>query len=428
MSVISLGFPIKSAPLGEEFELAATQLRDHLRRLSLTVPFYKDAGTELGMYPIVNKQIIRSSLAQFLAEGSGFDRGAMLSLLRAHHLSEAAEIPILGAVILEQTSGSSGLPFRFPRTRSERLALLHGIWQMRKAIDPQIESDRLFAAIHRPENQARPNSMEELLAHLRHREVRWLHAGPRFWQTLAGFLCRYPAERPFDLIYLENAGGVVSADVVAFFRERGFCWVDQYGCREVWAIGYRVDAKPFMPCTQNVIVELLDSQGKPITALSTPGRVVVTSIHQQLFPFVRYDTGDIAELAIDSEGQVGFVLVSGHSCEWIRGLNGVSGTLIFKGVMDRVYRKFGYPDIQGLQIRQLERLLYSVAVTRSPHAPALVAAIAQDFNALRLFREPAKFLVEELPVAETQLYDESKPFLFTNKYARVEDLHPPQRS
>ena len=46
--------------------------------------------------------------------------------------------------------------------------------------------------------------------------------------------------------------------------------------------------------TANVILEILDPQGQPCP-VGTPGRVLVTALHSQAMPLIRYEIGDIAE-------------------------------------------------------------------------------------------------------------------------------------
>lgn len=70
--------------------------------------------------------------------------------------------------------------------------------------------------------------------------------------------------------------------------------INRYGCEEVSLIacecrqgeGLHVNA-------ESVFVELLDDQGKPCPP-GTPGRVVVTDLHNRAMPIIRYEVGDMA--------------------------------------------------------------------------------------------------------------------------------------
>lgn len=50
--------------------------------------------------------------------------------------------------------------------------------------------------------------------------------------------------------------------------------------------------------TQNAILELIDDNGRNV--LNKEGRVIGTSLYNFAFPFLRYDTGDIAEITSDT--------------------------------------------------------------------------------------------------------------------------------
>jgi phenylacetate-CoA ligase len=79
-----------------------------------------------------------------------------------------------------------------------------------------------------------------------------------------------------------------------------------YGCREVMLIASECPAHDGLHVNQDhLVVELLDEQG--INTIGSPGRVVLTDLHNYAMPLVRYENGDMASAAA-------------HECSCGRGL------------------------------------------------------------------------------------------------------------
>jgi phenylacetate-CoA ligase len=71
--------------------------------------------------------------------------------------------------------------------------------------------------------------------------------------------------------------------------------VDVYASREVGQIAFQCpDDANFHICSELVLCELLDEQGREVNA-GEFGRVVVTSLYNYAMPFIRYDLGDVAK-------------------------------------------------------------------------------------------------------------------------------------
>ncbi len=69
---------------------------------------------------------------------------------------------------------------------------------------------------------------------------------------------------------------------------------DRYGCREVGVIAHECPAHTGLHTFPALnLVELLGPDGHPAPP-GTPGRIVVTNLHNYAMPFIRYEIGDIA--------------------------------------------------------------------------------------------------------------------------------------
>jgi len=68
-----------------------------------------------------------------------------------------------------------------------------------------------------------------------------------------------------------------------------------YGGRDAGFIAHECPAGGMHVSSEDIIVELIGNDGRPVTA-GSPGEIVVTHLGTRDFPFVRYRTGDIAVL------------------------------------------------------------------------------------------------------------------------------------
>lgn len=83
------------------------------------------------------------------------------------------------------------------------------------------------------------------------------------------------------------------------FEQRYNCPVyDQYGHREQCVFATSCSkSNLYHIFPQYGIVELINEKGKTITSPGQIGEIVATSLHSKIFPFIRYKTGDLAELS-----------------------------------------------------------------------------------------------------------------------------------
>lgn len=71
--------------------------------------------------------------------------------------------------------------------------------------------------------------------------------------------------------------------------------INRYSCEEVGWLALQCPRHDHLHVlTANVHLEIVDAQGRPC-GVGEPGRVLVTALHSEAMPLIRYDVGDIAE-------------------------------------------------------------------------------------------------------------------------------------
>lgn len=71
--------------------------------------------------------------------------------------------------------------------------------------------------------------------------------------------------------------------------------INRYTCEEVGWLALQCPKHEHLHVfTGNAIIEIVDAQGQPCP-VGVPGRVLVTGLHSQAMPLIRYEIGDIAE-------------------------------------------------------------------------------------------------------------------------------------
>lgn len=118
---------------------------------------------------------------------------------------------------------------------------------------------------------------------------------------------------------------------------------NEYGCGEVGSIGHECERGGLHLMAENLIVEIVDADGKPAAA----GEIVVTDLHNYATPLIRYRLGD-------------FAVASAAQCACGRGLPLISG------VHGRAYDFVRAPDGK---LFHPEALIYVFEMLKGEGAP-----------------------------------------------------------
>src|SRR3954466_4136463 len=126
-----------------------TELLDHCAR---NVTRYRGLPPRLSAFPVVGKMDIVCDYDAFLSEGFDIPKSDILDVLKDEHRKRVSisEGSRWRSLIIEETSGTSGVPFNFPKLISERAMIACAIWKFRKSIDAFATIRSFYPFLHAP--------------------------------------------------------------------------------------------------------------------------------------------------------------------------------------------------------------------------------------------------------------------------------------
>jgi phenylacetate-CoA ligase len=222
-----------------------------------------------------------------------------------------------GRTLEYHTSGSTGRPLRGLET--ELSHFFFGALNLREHLWQQRDFGGTFAAIRTKVNTARQPGWGRAIEAVFEtgpaltlpidtpidRQLDWLlENDPDYLLThpsnLRGLLlaARERDARPVRLRGLGSFGEQLPADLRALC---GAVWglplADVYSCEEAGYIALQCPREPehYHVQAENLLVEVLDAQGRPC-APGTTGEVVLTTLHNFAMPLIRYAIGDYVEV------------------------------------------------------------------------------------------------------------------------------------
>ncbi len=288
-------------------ELQAARLREFLVQIGRSVPYYRElfqergfdpakvsGAADLAALPLLDKPAIRAHVEQMKAEGHG-------PLSRYN------------------TGGSSGQPLVFYIGKSRKSHDVAAKWRATRWWDVDIGDveaviwgspiehgaqdrlktlrDGLFHSTLLPAFEMSPAKLDEFVAWIRRHRPRMLFGYP----SALSHIARHAAQRGVRLDDLGIRIAFVTSERLYDDQRgtiaRGFgCRVaNGYGGRDAGFIAHECPHGGMHLSAEDIVVELLDEQGRAVPA-GTAGEIVVTHMATAEFPFVRYRTGDIAVL------------------------------------------------------------------------------------------------------------------------------------
>lgn len=133
---------------------------------------------------------------------------------------------------------------------------------------------------------------------------------------------KYRLSELASIKYIEMTGEEFTDELRIRIQECFHCpVVNQYGANEVNSIAYECPMGNLHCLEDNVFVEILNDEGKPVPE-GEAGNIYVTTCHNHVMPFIRYGTGDIGSLEQNtcSCGHKGRILKlrSGRKDDWVR--------------------------------------------------------------------------------------------------------------
>lgn len=359
--------------------LASREQLASLRGMLASVPHYRSyAGfVDLEEIPITGKSMIIGRYDEFISEKYRREREAILKFLgirrRDARKRFAERLRKEFAVVVNSTSGTTGIPLYVFKKISEAWRIGVNIWKVRRRFDSLVDASTLFPMFHAPIGYSResvPNDgtsagIWELYRKLSSKGIRWIHTSPRLLQKHMAEMksLKLTSCGCESLRYVEVSGAPmgdgIRAEVESFFAPN---IINQYGTQETLVIGYS-DAANGFDIIDGVIVEILDANGRRIDESGIVGRVAVTSLSLELVPFVRYLTSDrgswkrVVDPDTFEERKLLFLETDRESNMILHRGRYLSGNHLFKEVVYAVNNRMGQSAIGGkiryMQIRQV---------------------------------------------------------------------------
>jgi phenylacetate-CoA ligase len=297
----------QASPTPLELELSANnRVRDLVHSVHASVPYYQRLFDTTGLTPTA----IRGTAD--LAKLPIMTKQEMITH-RGELLSTTVPPGDLGE---DSTGGSTGSPFVFHFSRSERSVLNAGLWRANSwfGYEPGRKLVRLWGIERRPHTPGLLSRMvmntialsgtefsDAAVANLTQRMVSFR---PEFVEGYGSLLFPFcEAVRRLGLTLprcLRTA--VYSADGLSEPQRRyiedtlGCPLFQRYGTSEFLAIAVECRERRLHVFTDMLWIEVVDDQGTPLPP-GELGRIVITSYYSSAFPFLRYDTQDLGVLS-----------------------------------------------------------------------------------------------------------------------------------
>lgn len=285
--------------------MSKQMLDDLLTEVSENVPFYRNLiNHNIEDYPFITKEAIKNNYGEFISDKVHNKESVIKSLNSKMDIQNyVIEKSISPNLVVEWTTGSSGVPFKSIKSKEERARISLNIWKRRRRINKNITPSSFFPLIHTGQHSIpfdiRDYSIEnlkELYSFINRTNQVCIHATPNL---LKRHIQNSKANKEIfhnTIDYIECTGQYLSEEDKLFF-ERTFNAevLNAYGLIETWTIAYSCKNGRLHIINDSVYIEIVDENLKPIKENNKIGQIAVTALHQYTMPFIRYLTGDFAQ-------------------------------------------------------------------------------------------------------------------------------------
>jgi phenylacetate-CoA ligase len=332
-----------------------------LRHAVNTTRFYESKKNYKSFddFPVINKSIIRESFNYFISS----------------KFVESELKPIV-------TSGSTGTPFKVYHDKNKRLrnsadtiffaqrvgySLGDRLIYMR-AWNEQNKNTSLNYWIDNiiPVDVSRLNdtSIENLLRQIKNRKSTYNILG---YASALELVCKYLEKRNYGRVNAEVKSVIAMSETLNDYTKKTMQKyfnapvVSRYSNLENGIIAQQetTDSERYLINTASYIVEILNMDSDEQTEQGQMGRIIVTDLFNYGMPLIRYDTGDIGSLSLDSRkaGNMYLAKVEGRRMDM---LYDTGGSLMSPQVIVNCMRQ--HPAIIEYQLIQEGREEYTVKI------------------------------------------------------------------
>lgn len=274
-----------------------------LSNATKSIPFYIEncrKSKSINDFPIIDKNVIKNDYYSFLDDRIVKDllKKDIFNIKNYGYIEQEYNSKI-GKIIVEHTSGTSGMPFSVIKLKQERVMLGLELWKTRNKFHESTPHDLLDFLHKDPFENVKFLDDKSLIS----QEILFLSKNNihSWWQLNSKILNDYSRKINElklsipNLEIIENNGSYLSKYEKDIYSKIFNCKIaDNYGCKEVWTIAYSC-SRGNMHIVDNIFFELIDDNDKIIIDSNIEGNVVVTSLIQRAMPFIRYKTGDRAK-------------------------------------------------------------------------------------------------------------------------------------
>ncbi len=405
-----------------------TELVAYLQRW---VPYYRDLKIErFSDIPPISKPVLVRNFPALVSD-EFFPIKEALCRLAADAEPGAVvsnnQIRSIPGVAIEQTTGTTGIPGRFPKSDPERKRLSMGIWRMRRRLDPEVAPGNFLPMMHLPfgsETDRRiefakdPGEIRSFYDEVARRKIRWIHVVPRLIRRHIEQLRAAGCDHLHGIIKVCETNGEYLSDadrqcIAEFF---GCQVLNQYGCIECWTMASNSAGGGSLDVLEeNVHLELL----RPVTfaPITTPGEVglvAVTSRILRLLPIVRYLVGDRAQWVME-DGHMRLRLAEERVANLLQyGGRLVPGAAKMRILLNFAFARFGYLQLAYIQFVQTSPNHIIVRISKSEKSAAFFECL-QAAAKIELADGPIELSCVELTSEQVEAALREKANLFLSR-------------
>jgi len=386
-----------------------------LQHAITTTEFYKNRSGLKSLYdfPVINKSIIRASFKSFISS----------------KFKESDLIPVV-------TSGSTGTPFKVYHDRNKKLrnsadaiffaqlagySLGNRIIYMKIWVKDKMKSSfRFWMENTIPIDVIKFDDIQiaGLLHKMEHDKSTFMIVG---YSSALELVCKY-IERTHKGSVEANVKSVIAISETlndytkeTFHKYFGVLAVSRYSNLENGIIAQQeiTGSGKYIINTASYVVEILkmnsDDQAEP----GQMGRIVVTDLFNYGMPIIRYDTGDVGAISVDSSKaeNMYFAKIEGRKIDMLYDTNGnlVSSYMVYKNMWQ-------YTDIIQYQLIQKGQKEYTIKIN-------VDGSFSKEAKLIKEFKfylgEDAIISIEY--VSEIPLLSSGKRKMIVNKFLQKHD-------
>ncbi|TCL56191.1 hypothetical protein EDD76_11218 [Kineothrix alysoides] len=323
--------------------------------------------------PVITKNIIEDNIREYITKDfmPYMDSKSLIDIFHdVKHLSGNYDREIIDNEkrwFLESTTGSTGYPFTVLKTSSEKLWESKYLIEKRKTIDSNANMKNGFLLLEPIDpilKKIRYRSTLEMdmpliFNHLVATRPRWILCTTLVLRKLYEFIINnnfVDKVRDLRISFIETTSQKLYDYEI---KEISECFnsriINQYGCREVWNLGYDCLYGNMHTNNQYIKLDLVDNNGNLIEKSNALGDVIITSKLHKSFPFFKYYLGDAATLSYEkckcgNESPI-INLCGGREKDKLINTK-YFGTEIFRKVLRGIHYKYSYYNLTKIKIIQ----------------------------------------------------------------------------